>query len=245
MHVFIYVRPNVTRNVCTCQYATWQADLDKNNPNEPVLANNVSGSGERCDDKNRPAQAAGGEITHPLVMNCIHILAIEDAYVNVMKNPCKSDRTSLFEVWGKTSLDGIAHLNNTGRPFDPTWAQHRFSKAMLSEFGVNWSNRDHNHVEYVKYCERHSIVPQQEKPCKKPFTGRTNFHACCEQGCPNESLTRRKRSRCKECLEPLPNLDGIISALNASAPPNKNIRSLEQNGSISSAMSQRGMTRDS
>jgi len=240
MHVFIYVRPNVTRNVCTCQTATWKALLDPKNADKPVLATNISGSGERGDDKSRPAQAAVGRLLHPLVILCIEIRAIDSALASSLQNPCKSDRTSLLEVWDKTIANGVDHLNATGRPCDPTWTTHRFSQAIVSEFGVCWSARDRKHVEYVKYCERHSIVPQQQEPRKKPVAQRSKVHFCAGEGCSNESLVRKKGSLCKSCLPLWVKPTSIISESKDKAHKNDSDKWM-LNGYISSATGQGGM----
>jgi len=186
---------DVTGNVCTCPYMELQDSTVETTGGKAQIEITGPASGECCGN-DLPGKARL-EFPGKIVELVVALIIREDALAHATALPPMSDRENLFLVWENNASQAVTILNRNARSDNESWTNHRFTKAILANFGCTWPDRNRQESGYIEFCRKEHIAI----PTTTNAMSRKRNLVCTVQGCEISALRQNNGKFCAACLE--------------------------------------------
>lgn len=186
---------DVTGNVCTCPYMELQDSTVKITGGKAQIEITGPASGESCGN-DLPGKARL-KIPGKIVESLVALITREDAIAHATALATMSDRESLFLVWENNASQAVTILNRNARSNNESWTNHRFTKAIVANFGCTWPERNRQESGYIEFCRKEHIAI----PTTTNAMSRKRNLVCTVQGCETSALRQNNGKFCAACLE--------------------------------------------
>jgi len=154
-----------------------------------------SASGECCG--NDLVGKARSKIHGQIAERVIALIVREDAVRLATGLPPMLDRECLFLVWQNNACQAVNTLNGNARSDNEKWTVHRLAKAIHTNFGCTWPNRNRQESGYTEFCRREDIAI-----LKTIYVmSRKRDLKCTVQGCQASALRQSNGKFFGACLE--------------------------------------------
>jgi len=137
------------------------------------------------------------EIPGQTAERVIALILREDALAHAASLPPMSDCESLFSVWENNASQAVTKLNKNARSDNEMWSINRFAKAILTNFGYKWPQRNRQESGYIEFCRKEKVAI----PDSKTVIERKRNLMCTVQGCENLTLRQNNGKFCGACID--------------------------------------------